>query len=129
MMGAVRLIVILALLMLVGCAPFEPGCPPVGCLDGLGVELVEPEPGPFRLEVRLPDGTTRIEECDDSQSLSCRRRFFFEGVVVEEVTLRLTTATRTIVEVHRPDYSGKPRGIGWCQIRCRQAHITINLRK
>ncbi len=107
-MSVVRLIVLLALLLMVGCAPFEPGCPSVGCLDGLSVELVDPEPGPFRLEVHLPDGAMRIEECAESQSPSCYTRFFFEGVVAEEVTLRLTTATRTIVEVHRPDYSRKP---------------------
>lgn len=126
-MGTVRLIVILAVLSLVGCAPFERGCPPVGCLDGLSVELVNLEPGPLRLAVHLPDGTVLTEECAESRSPSCRTRFFFEGVVVEEVTLRLTTATRTIVEVHRPDYSRKPGGFGGCQISCRQAHITINM--
>lgn len=126
-MSMVQLIALLAVLALVGCAPFEPGCPPVGCLDGLIVELVDREPGPFRLEVHLPDGTTHMEECAESRSPSCRTMFFFEGVVAEEVTLRLTTATQTIVEVHRPDYSRKPGGFGGCQISCRQAHIAINM--
>jgi hypothetical protein len=100
-------------------------CTLIGCVEGVTVRLQNaPAGGQLRVELLLPDGTSRVQYCPTD--LGCTA-VFFENASPERAVVRVSTPTATHEQSITPAYARSYPNGRRCDSGCVQGTATVVL--